>query len=811
MAIKTVCPECQTVFQLADSQAGKRVRCKNCQSVFTVEASSRPTAVQGDGPASPKAKAAPSTMMMRRPDLDALDEEAERGPSRGGSTRSVEKKNALPAFIVPAMICMGLLLVACVAAIGYLLMRENKSTEVVNTSPPAQPPQMQAAPPPAPPAHLPGRPNFQPPQADNQPVQPQPVQGVKPAPAKSVEPPSDARVKGDLKKEDKEEESGRLTEARRKLVERATVFLKVKFPDGTSASGSGFFGCKEAPNIVLTNAHVVGMLSPDSARPLDVEVVVNSGEANEWSTKARVLGVDRASDLAVLDIGTAPQPLPEPLPVKEASRLRSLDEVYVFGFPLGEALGKEITARPASVSALRKNPKTGVLEKIQVNGGMDPGNSGGPVVDKSGAVVGVSVSVIPGRQINFAIPGERVQAILSGRIADLMVHQPYYTEGNKVALPVIMNTIDPRNLIKEVGLELWTGDKPADSKSGIRPESPTQPLAQSGDSPHVFYPLKYSAPEGKAVIVLPDLPSGKVYWGQARWVNEKGQTHWEIAKPLPELPQPVYHKPANLVLHYTQGNKRALDLTLENIFKIGNDEADDAFRVRTTAQLSETVVSTGQGATQLNVRYRFPPSRELVLPDGKSIPHPALEQFKNELPRLITTAMQVDRLGNIVQQAVDPRPLAQLSQADPQQLKSIKEFHQMVQHGLESLTVSLPASGTAQPMDSWKVERPLPIDTPFRAESGKLEGNFIYLGTRKRDGREEAVIALDGLVRGKNDAVGGRANGQILVDLSNGQTLLAELSVKLQLKALLSRPGEQTQELLVIAIMNFKMTRKRLL
>jgi|GEM_PF-2879717 len=791
MAIKTICPECQTTYQLADQQAGKKVRCKNCQAVFT--------AVQ--------IQTKPSPVTTRRRGEEEM-------PAQPAPAQDRAKKSALPWILGGISAVFGLLLLLCGALITYLLMAPDKNAQVGNT-----PPVPAVAPPPAPPAPPPAvnPPQPQPqPQADNPPAQSQPVDHATKSPLLAANVPES---KGETQKASppavldntlrEAANPGRLTAERREFVKRATVYLRVHMPDGSLAFGTGFFGCKEARNIILTNAHVVGMLAPDSARPQKVEVIVNSGEANEWKTTARVLGVDRASDLAVLDIGTPPQSVPEPLTVKPAGGLQALDEVYVFGFPLGEQLGKEITIRPASVSALRKNPKTNILERVQVNGGMDPGNSGGPVVDNSGTVVGVAVAIIPNRQINFAIPGERVQAILSGRVSDVTLQQPYYTAENKVAVPVILDMIDPRNLIKEVGLEIWTGDKPADTKSAIRPSATTQPAAQTGDSRHAYHKLKYLAPEGKGEIILPELPSGKVYWGQARWVNSKGEIHWEPAKPLVGLPQPVYRKPANLVLRFNQGSKRALDLTLENIFKIGNDEADDAFRVRTIAQLTETVISTGSSGTQLSLRYRYPPSRELVLPDGKSVPHPTLERFKNELPHLITTLIQLDRLGNITRQMVDQRPLAQLARADPQQYKSIKEFHEMVQQGLESLSVSLPTSGSAQPMESWKVERQLPIDTPGRMESGKLDVNFTYQGTRKRDGREEAVITMDGLVRGKNDTIGGRANGQILVDLTNGQPLLAETSVKLQLKALLSRPGEPAQELRVIAIMNFRMQRKR--
>jgi hypothetical protein len=573
--------------------------------------------------------------------------------------------------------------------------------------------------------------------------------------------------------------------------------------DGGRATGTGFFGCKEARNIILTNAHVVGMLSPDSIRPQAVEVIIHSGETNEWKTGARVLGVDRASDLAVLDIGTPPKPVPDPLTVKSASVLRELDEVYVFGFPLGEQLGKEITIRPASVSSLRK--KNGRLESVQVNGGMDPGNSGGPVVDNSGDVVGVAVSVIPGRQINFAIPGERVHAILDGRISDLTVYQPYLTPDNKVAVPVAAEMIDPRNLVKQVGLEVWTGDKPSDAASSASLGTTAQAAAQAGDSARVYFELKYIAPEGKADIILPELPSGKVYWHQPKWVNARGEANWAPAKTIPLPWPPVSRKPATLALRYNQGSRRSLDLNIENILKISsNDDDSDAFRIRTSAAFTETVASSSQGSTVLTLRYRQPPHRELIFPDGKSHSEDKDEQFIQDLPRLVTTSVQLDRVGNIVQQAIDPRPLALI---DPEQAKSVRGFHERIQQGLESLSVSLPSSGTANPLDSWKAERALPIDTPGKTEFGKLDVTFTYLGTRRRDGRDEAVINMDGLVRGKDDGISGRAAGQVLVDLASGQTIRAETTVKLQLEALL-KEGDRLRPIRVLDTMKFRIQRK---
>jgi S1-C subfamily serine protease len=637
------------------------------------------------------------------------------------------------------------------------------------------------------------------------------VQPAKPAPEKDIKPPAEKDIKppavaADVPPKPRQTSDGRLSAQELERVKRATVFLRVTMADGGKASGSGFFGSKESPNLLLTNAHVVGMLSPDSVPPQAIEAVINSGQRGEWTTRARVLGVDRSSDLAVLDIGTPARPVPEPLTVKSAGGIKELDKLYVFGFPFGEQLGKEITVSETSVSSLRK--KSGSLDRVQVNGGMNPGNSGGPLVDPSGDVVGVAVSGIPGRQINFAIPGDRVHIILNGRISGMSYHQPYFGDDNKIIIPAVMDMIDPRRLIKEVGVDIWVGNKPANAGMAHRPPATTQPPARPGDSAHAYFPLKYEAPQGTGDILLPELPPGKVYWHQPKWTNASGETHWASANLLRLPTEPVSRKPANLVLSYPQGAKRALDLFIENTFKVSNDDDSGTFQVRTRASFSEIVEQTGANGSRLKLIYRLPkPTRDLVVPGGKTIPSRLLEQLKDDLPKLITT-VQVDHLGTITRQSLDPRPLAALARTRPQQVQLIKDFHEMVQQGLESLSLSLPASGAVKPLETWKAQRHLPIDTPGKYESGKLDVTFTYLGVRNRAGREEAVIGMKGMVLGKGDAVSGKADGRILVDLATGQTLLAETTVMLELEVVLNEPGEAARKLRVLATIKFRMQRQ---
>jgi predicted Zn finger-like uncharacterized protein len=823
MAINAVCPDCRAEYTLADQQQGKKVRCKHCDSIFVVGAASAkkaaPVVEVTDRPAAkqrPTAVAAKRAKPTRvtRDDEDEDDDFDVRKPKKGKGQKS---GSALPWIL--GIGGAALVLVAIGVIVLFVSLKDDSSTGEVASSGVKPIPTNQAGPP-----MLGGQPAAQggnpvnaplvaPPiggrPIGGQPIAGQPVAGQPVAPAanppktevKQADPPAEA----DDDKEDKNAVKGKLSQARSKRVKRATVFLKVTEASGLVSSGSGFFGSTESPNIVLTNAHVVGMLAPESPRPIKIVVYVNSGESDEWMTQARVLGVDRESDLAVLDIGTPPDGkiIPKPLVVKSAAKLSPLDEVYVFGFPLGEQLGKEITIRPASVSSLRK--KNGSLDRIQVNGGMDEGNSGGPVVDDSGSVVGVAVSGYRGRQINFAIPGDRVQMILNGRVADLHVAQPYYAAGGRVAIPVQMEMIDPRHRIKDVALEVWVGDKPLKKQDGHRPASTKQPEPQDGDSPRILFPLAYASGVGTGDIMLPELPTGKVYWRQPKWTGLNGETRWAEASLL-ELPgDPVERKPATLALHLTPNALRSVRLTIDNAFKVRNNEDTPALTIHTEAGFLEKV----QSSNVLNLKYRpNQTTTEAIDSRGQKLARKNFDKYKEFLPN-VATLVQLDAVGNIIGQQPDFSALRGVS---PQQFKELKDFHETIQQGFDALSVSLPTERSVNPGASWKAERHLPIDVPGKSEIGRLDMTCTYLGVRKYRGHDEAVLHIEGVVRGEKDvgdAVGGRATGTVLVDLASGQTRQTDISVLLELDAVeIKLEDREAIKIKLISLMKMKLDRK---
>ena len=83
-------------------------------------------------------------------------------------------------------------------------------------------------------------------------------------------------------------------------------------------------------------------------------------------------------------------------------------EVVAFGFPYGIAVVQKgypsVSTNAGSITSLRFNEAKDALEKIQLDAVLNPGNSGGPVLDRNGKVIGVVVSGIRGSGVNQAIP-----------------------------------------------------------------------------------------------------------------------------------------------------------------------------------------------------------------------------------------------------------------------------------------------------------------------------------------------------------------------------------------------------------------------
>ena len=148
-------------------------------------------------------------------------------------------------------------------------------------------------------------------------------------------------------------------------------------PDATvpfHSQGSGFIIASDG--LVLTNAHVVREAK---------EVLVKLNDRREF--KARVLGADPATDIAVLRIDAKNLPV---VRLGDSDQLQVGDPVLAIGSPFGF----EQSATQGIVSAKgRSLPGDSAVPFIQTDAAVNPGNSGGPLFDGSGAVVGINAQI----------------------------------------------------------------------------------------------------------------------------------------------------------------------------------------------------------------------------------------------------------------------------------------------------------------------------------------------------------------------------------------------------------------------------------
>jgi hypothetical protein len=163
---------------------------------------------------------------------------------------------------------------------------------------------------------------------------------------------------------------------------------------------------------LVTNEHVVAAASRPGGR---VRVALRPGEADQKVLPARVVRTDKQKDLAVVRVD-GEKGLPA-LPLGDSDRLTELAELVGFGFPFGTQLATTqeelpaVTVTASSVTSLRRQGR--VLAAIQLDGAVNPGHSGGPLLAADGTVVGVIRSGIRGAQISQAIPANLVKAFLA--------------------------------------------------------------------------------------------------------------------------------------------------------------------------------------------------------------------------------------------------------------------------------------------------------------------------------------------------------------------------------------------------------------
>jgi putative serine protease PepD len=193
------------------------------------------------------------------------------------------------------------------------------------------------------------------------------------------------------------------------------------FPFGGSGSqqpeaqGSGFV--YDSSGHIVTNDHVV-------ANATSVSVMFSDG--SKYS--AKVVGTDPSTDLAVLKVN-APSSKLHPLTLGDSSKLAVGDGVVAIGSPFG--LDETVTT--GIVSALDRDISSTndftISGAIQTDAAINHGNSGGPLLNMSGQVVGINTQIESdsggSEGVGFAVPSNTISSVVSKLVKGQKVQHPY--------------------------------------------------------------------------------------------------------------------------------------------------------------------------------------------------------------------------------------------------------------------------------------------------------------------------------------------------------------------------------------------------
>lgn len=222
---------------------------------------------------------------------------------------------------------------------------------------------------------------------------------------------------------------------------------------GRGSRGGSGSGVLFAPDgFLLTNYHVVQECE-------SVRVRLNDGS----EITGRVVGNDPWTDLAVVQAEGGAFPYAE---LGDSARLK----VGQLAVAIGSPLGFESTVTAGVVSALGRTMRSvsGHLidNIIQTDAALNPGNSGGPLVDSAGRVVGINTAIIqPAQGICFAVPANTARTILPQLLKHGRVIRGYLGLHGRL-VPIAPELVRERELSQKSGVEILMLEEDAPAQNG---------------------------------------------------------------------------------------------------------------------------------------------------------------------------------------------------------------------------------------------------------------------------------------------------------------------------------------------------------
>ncbi len=263
------------------------------------------------------------------------------------------------------------------------------------------------------------------------------------------------------------ERISRSTQAVADLVRPSVVHLDVSSGESFRRVGSsGSAWIYDAQGHVVTNSHVIRGGSRITAELSDGRVYT-----------LEQVGADPFTDIAVLKLPTTAGLVPARRATGEMPRQG--EKVFAFGSPFGF----KFSMSEGLISALGRDPRgavvldSGFTNYIQTDAAVNPGNSGGPLVDVHGRVLGMNVAIATGSEndgtvsgqsagISFAIPLRTIESVVDQLIQNGEVRRGFLG----ISLPSSRNPVGDRSVYNGHGVRVPTvsTDGPA-ARAGLRP------------------------------------------------------------------------------------------------------------------------------------------------------------------------------------------------------------------------------------------------------------------------------------------------------------------------------------------------------
>ncbi|HUF02043.1 MAG TPA: trypsin-like peptidase domain-containing protein [Gaiellaceae bacterium] len=248
---------------------------------------------------------------------------------------------------------------------------------------------------------------------------------------------------------------GAIYERAHKGVVKVTVGGRSPLGGSQRAQGSGFVVDRDGH--IVTNHHVVSGAG-------SVTVTLWNGSTH----RAELVGEDPSTDLAVVRIDAPPSVL-VPLELGDSSEVEIGDSVVAIGSPFG----LDGTVTSGIVSALHRQMRAPndftITDSIQTDAAINHGNSGGPLLDDRGRVIGVNTQIESESGgnvgIGFAVPSNTVRSIVSQLVASGAVAHAYLGI-TMVAVPegVAVTEVRSGTPAEEAGLRAATGTRTIDGQ-----------------------------------------------------------------------------------------------------------------------------------------------------------------------------------------------------------------------------------------------------------------------------------------------------------------------------------------------------------